>query len=149
MKRTPLWTRPARSGIWASSLETAPSFMSLAPELLFYGPRRLTVLHKFASRRTLALPARGTLRPVTEPRLVDPGARGLDHLRHLGEVLSQQRIERFHAQGVRLDALLREPLQDHRLAQQLLHRRVDLLDHRPRRGCRREQAEPRIKHISP
>src|SRR5678816_553944 len=110
MNRTPLWARPARSGIWASSLETAPSFMSLAPELLFYGPRRLTVLHKFASRRISAWPARGALRGVAEPRLVDPGARRLDHLGHLGEVLPQERVERVHAQGLRLDPLLREPV---------------------------------------
>src|SRR6185436_6239048 len=148
MNRTPLWARPARSGIWASSLETAPSFMSLAPELLFYGPRRLTVLHKFASRRMLACRARGTLRRVAEPRLIDPGAGGLDDLRHLGEVLPQQGVERVHAEGLRLDPLLRQPLQDHRLAQQLFHRRVDALDYRPRGRRGREQPEPGIKHIS-
>src|SRR3954466_15154854 len=113
--------------MWPSSLETAPSFMSLAPELLFYGPRRLTVLHKFASRRILPLPAREAPRGVAEPRLVNPGARRLDHLGHFAEVLPQQRIERIHRQGVRLVPLLREPLQDHRLVQQLVHRRVDLL----------------------
>src|SRR6185369_3125979 len=108
MNRTPLWARPARSGIWASSLETAPSFMSLAPELLFYGPRRLAVLHKFASRRIWPLPARRALRRVAEPRLVNPGARSLDHPGHLGEVFPQQRAERVHGQGVRLDPLLCE-----------------------------------------
>src|SRR3954468_23977762 len=98
--------------MWPSSLETAPSFMSLAPELLFYGPRRLTVLHKFASRRILPLPARGALRGVAEPRLVNPGARRLDHLALFAEVPPQQRIERPHCQRGRLDSLLREPLQD-------------------------------------
>src|SRR3954463_16794516 len=101
--------------MWPSSLETAPSFMSLAPELLFYGPRRLTVLHKFASRRILPLPARGGLRGVAEPRLVNPGARRLSPLRLFPEAPPQQRFNPTPRQRGRLDPLLREPLQDHRL----------------------------------
>jgi len=63
---------------------------------------------------------------------VDARAGGLYHLCHFHEIGAQQRVERLGTERLRLDALLRQPVEDHRVLEQDSDRDVDSLQRRAR-----------------
>src|SRR5712691_10077247 len=73
---------------------------------------------------------------------------GFHQLGHVIVVLADEPLERPGAQGARLDALAREPPEDHGVFEQLPQFRVDALDDGFGRARRREQPEPRVELVS-